>query len=170
MSRSFLYRLICLASLLSIVSCTVKYSFTGASIDPQVKTFSVQDFPNIAPLVSPSLSPTFTTALMEKMQRSTSLTQVREDGDMSFEGEIVNYTSLPIAVTGDEYASQNRLTVTVKVKFTNRFQPKNNFDKQFSAYEDYDNTQLLQTVEPVLIPQIVDKLVTDIFNAAASNW
>ncbi len=77
---------------------------------------------------------------------------------------------MPIAVTGDEYASQNRLTVTVKVKFTNKYQPKNDFDKQFSAYEDFDNTQMLQSVESILIPQIVDKLVTDIFNAAASNW
>ncbi len=153
-----------------VTSCTINYSFTGASIAPEVKTFSVQDFPNTASLVAPSLSSTFTTALMDKLSRSTSLNQIPSDGDMSFEGSITDYTSLPIAVTGDEYASQNRLTVTVKVKFKNRFQPKNDFDKTFSAYEDYDNTQLLQSVESILIPQIVDKLVTDIFNAAASNW
>lgn len=160
------------ALVVSIVSCNIKYSFTGASISPEVKTYSVTDFPNVAPMVSPMLSPTFTAALMEKMARSTSLSQVSSNqvGDMSFEGEIVDYTSMPIAVTGDEYASKNRLTVTVRVKFVNRFQPKNNFDKRFSAFEDYDNNLMLQTVENELIPQIVDKLVTDIFNAAASNW
>lgn len=153
-----------------VVSCNIKYSFTGASIAPEVKTYSVADFPNVASMVSPMLSSNFTSALMEKMARSTSLTQEKSDGDMSFEGEIVDYTSMPIAVTGDEYATKNRLTVTVRVKFVNRFQPKNNFDKRFSAYEDYDNNSMLQSVEPTLIPQIVDKLVTDIFNAAASNW
>ena len=153
-----------------IVSCSVNYSFTGASISPEVKTYSIIDFPNVAPLMSTTLAPTFTTALMDKMARSTSLSQIRSDGDMSFEGEIVDYTSSPIAVTGDEYASQNRLTVTVRVKFVNRFDPKNNFDKRFSAFADYDNNKMLQTVEPTLIPEIVEKLVTDIFNAAASNW
>lgn len=156
--------------LIGVVSCSIKYSFTGASIAPEVKTYSVSDFPNVASMVSPMLSSTFTSALMEKMARSTSLIQLKSDGDMSFEGEIVDYTSMPIAVTGDEYATQNRLTVTVRVKFTNRFQPKNNFDKRFSAYEDYDNNLMLQSVEPTSIPLIVDKLVTDIFNAAASNW
>lgn len=158
--------------LLGVVSCSIKYSFSGASIDPEVKTYSVADFPNTASLVAPILSSTFTTALMDKMARSTSLSQVSSSqvGDMSFEGEIVDYTSMPIAVTGDDYASQNRLTITVRVKFVNRLQPKNNFDRRFSAYEDYDNNQMLQTVETVLLPQIVDKLVTDIFNAAASNW
>ncbi|MEG0500333.1 MAG: LptE family protein [Rikenellaceae bacterium] len=158
--------------LVGLVSCGVKYSFTGASIAPEVKTYSVADFPNVAPMVSPILSSTFTAALMDKMARSTSLSQVSSNqvGDMCFEGEIVDYTSMPIAVTGDEYATKNRLTVTVRVKFVNRFQPKNNFDKRFSAYEDYDNNLMLQSVEPTLIPQIVDKLVTDIFNAAASNW
>lgn len=154
----------------SVVSCTVNYSFTGASIDPEVKTYSVAEFPNQASMVSTILSSTFTSSLMDKMARSTSLTQVNTDGDMSFSGEIVDYTSSPIAVTGDEYATQNRLTVTVRVKFTNRVQPANNFDKRFSAYEDYDNNQMLTTVESTLIPLIVDKLVTDIFNAAASNW
>ena len=164
-------KLLAVASfLICIVSCSIKYSFTGASISPEVKTYSVADFPNVAPLMSPILAPTFTAALMEKMARSTSLSQVRSEGDMSFVGEIVDYSSSPVAVTGDEYASQNRLTITVRVKFVNRFQPKNDYDKRFSAYEDYDNNKMLQSVEPTLIPQIVEKLVTDIFNEAASNW
>lgn len=159
-----------LVVVLGVVSCKVNYSFTGASISPEIKTYSVMNFPNTASLVSTILAPTFNNALMDKLARSTSLNQVSFDGDMNFEGEIVNYTSSPIAVTGDEYASQNRLTVTVRVKFTNKIEPKNNYDKRFSAYEDFDNSQMLESVESTLIPQIVDKLVTDIFNAAASNW
>lgn len=154
----------------TVISCSINYSFTGASISPEVKTYSVTNFPNTATFVAPMLSPTFSLALMEKMARSTSLSQINSDGDMSFEGEIVDYTSSPIAVTGDEYASQNRLTITVRVKFVNRFEEKNNFDKRFSAFADYDSNSMLQSVEPTLIPEIVDKLVTDIFNEAASNW
>lgn len=168
--KKYLAILSFVAIVLGVVSCKVNYSFTGASISPEVKTFSVQNFPNTASLVSTILAPTFNTALVDKLSRSTSLSQVNVDGDMSFEGEITNYTSSPIAVTGDEYASQNRLTVTVKVRFTNKIDPKNNYNKTFSAYQDFDNTQMLQSVESTLIPQIVDQLVLDIFNAAAANW
>ncbi|MEG2281761.1 MAG: LptE family protein [Rikenellaceae bacterium] len=157
-------------SILSLVACKVQYSFTGASIAPEVKTVSIQQFNNVSAMVVPMLSPYLTEALQDKFSRSTGLVPVREDGDMAFEGMITNYTSTPTAVTGDQYASQNRLTITVKVKFTNRIQPKMSFDKSFSAYQDYDNTQLLQQVEGALIPEIVDQIVDEIFNASASNW
>ncbi len=96
--------------------------------------------------------------------------QVREDGDLAFEGEITNYVSNPISVSGNEYATQNRLTVTVRVRFTNRIEPQYDFDRTFSAYEDYDAMKLMQEVESTLLPEIVEKLSEDIFNAAVSNW
>lgn len=156
--------------LFTMVGCKVKYSFTGASIAPEVKTVSVQPFNNSAAMVSPMLAPHLTNALQDKFSRSTSLIPVRENGDMAFEATITSYTSTSTAVTADQVASKNRLTITVKVKFTNRIQPKMSFDKSFSAYQDYDNTKLLQQVEGVLIPEIADQLIDEIFNAAASNW
>ncbi len=150
--------------------CSVKYSFSGASIAPEVKTVSIQQFQNIATLVVPSLSSQLTEALQDKFIRQTRLELVREDGDFSFEGNITNYTSTPIAVTGDEYASMNRLTITVKVTFVNKIQPEYNFSKQFSAFEDYNSNLLMQEAEPTLLPQIIEKLVEDIFNQAVSNW
>lgn len=155
---------------LTMVACKVKYSFTGASIAPEVKTVSIQPFNNSAAMVVPMLAPYLTNALQDKFSRSTSLIPVRENGDMAFEAMITSYTSTPTAVTADQYASQNRLTITVKVKFTNKIQPKMSFDKSFSAYQDYDNSQLLQQVEGSLIPEIADQLVDEIFNASASNW
>ncbi|MEG1635719.1 MAG: LptE family protein [Rikenellaceae bacterium] len=148
----------------------MSYSFTGASIPVDAKTFSVDQIQNVSTMVVPQLSSTLTDALKDRFSRQTRLSQIREDGDMSFAGEITNYVSSPIAVTGDEYASMNRLTVTVKIRFTNKFKPEESFDKSFSAYEDYDSNKLMQEVEPVLIPQIVEKLVEDIFNASVSNW
>lgn len=149
---------------------SIKYSLSGASIPPDAKTFSVAYFPNNATMVSPILSSTFTEALVDMYSRRTRLTQVDEGGDFAFEGEIVNYTSTTTSVSSQETALLNRLTITVKVRFTNAIDEKASWNRTFTAYEDYDSTKLLTEVEGDLIPQIVDKLVTDIFQASASNW
>jgi len=149
---------------------SVKYSLSGASIPPDARTFSVAYFPNNATMVSPILSSTMTDALVDIFTRRTRLMQIDDGGDFAFEGEIVNYTSTTASVSSDDYALQNRLTITVKVRFTNALDESQSWNKTFSAYEDYDSSLLLTEVEGELIPQIVDKLATDIFMASASNW
>ena len=156
--------------LLSGCGVAIKYSLSGASIPPDAKTFSVAYFPNNATMVSPILSSTLTDALIDIFSRRTRLQQVEEGGDFAFEGEITNYTSVTASVSSDDYAVLNRLTITVKVRFTNAIDETMSFNKTFSAYEDYDSTLLLTEVEGTLIPEIVDKIVTDIFMASASNW
>lgn len=160
------------AALMLLTGCgvAIKYSLSGASIPPDAKTFSVAYFPNNATMVSPILSATLTDALVDIFSRRTRLQQVEEGGDFAFEGEITNYTSVTASVSSDDYALLNRLTITVNVRFTNAIDETMSFTKSFSAYEDYDSTQLLTEVEGTLIPEIVDKLVTDIFMASASNW
>ena len=148
----------------------VTYNLSGGSIPPEAKTFSVAYFPNNAPMVAPTLSNVLTEGLRDKFSRQTRLEQVEEGGDFAFEGEIVGYSSTTSSVSSGDYALQNRLTITVKVKFTNAIDDKMSFNKNFSAYADYDSTRLLNEVESELIPQIVEQLVTDIFQAAASNW
>ncbi len=161
-----------LAATVLMTSCgvAIKYSLSGASIPPDAQTFSVAYFPNNATMVSPILSSTLTDALVDMFSRRTRLQQVEEGGDFAFEGEITNYTSTTSSVSSDDYALLNRLTITVKVRFTNAIDETMSFNKTFSAYEDYDSTQLLTEVEGTLIPEIVDKIVTDIFMASASNW
>lgn len=165
-------KLLCLvaAAVTLLTACTVKYSLSGASIPPDAKTFSVAYFPNNAPMVAPILSATLTDELTQRFATRTSLVQVEEGGDFAFEGEIIGYSSTTSSVSSGEYALQNRLTITIKVKFTNAIDDKLSFNKNFSAYADYDSTKLLTEVESELIPQIVEQLVTDIFQAAASNW
>lgn len=158
------------AVLMTSCGVAIKYSLSGASIPPDAKTFSVAYFPNNATMVSPILSSTMTDALVDIFSRRTRLQQVEEGGDFAFEGEITNYTSTTASVSSDDYALLNRLTITVKVRFTNALDDTMSFNQTFTAYEDYDSTQLLTEVEGTLIPEIVDKLVTDIFMAAASNW
>jgi hypothetical protein len=159
-----------LLCLLAVSSCTIKYSFTGASIPPDAKTFSVQFFQNVAPLVIPTLSPEFTDALKDKMLRGTRLSQVDEDGDLNFEGEITGYDVAPKAITAGEVAEQNRLTISARVKFTNETDPNQNFDKTFSQYVDYSSNLDLSSLQDQLIAEILEKLMEDIFNAAVANW
>lgn len=152
-------------------SCSVTYSFSGASVDyTKSKTVSVGYFNNMAAMVAPILSPTFTNELKSKLASQTRLQVVPEDGDLSFTGEITGYSSDPVAISGEEYAMMNRLTITVRVKFVNKAEPQFNFEKSFSNYEDYNTNVLLSQAEGTLIPQIVEKLVDDIFNEALSNW
>ena len=158
------------AALLSGGGVAIKYSLSGASIPADARTFSVAYFPNNATMVAPILSSTLTDALVDMFTRRTRLMQVEEGGDFAFEGEIINYTSTTASVSSDDYALLNRLTITIKVRFTNALDEKQSWNRTFTAYEDYESTRLLTEVEGELIPQIVDKLVTDIFQASASNW
>ena len=146
------------------------YSLSGASIPEGAKTFSVAFFPNNAPMVSPSLSTTLVEALKDKFSRQTKLKLVEENGDFAFEGEIVGYSSTTASVSSDNYAVLNRLTITVQVRFTNVVVPENSFNQRFSAYTDYDSTQLLTDIQSDLDQEVVKQLVTDIFQAAAANW
>lgn len=158
------------AAVTLLTACTVKYSLSGASIPPDAKTFSVAYFPNNAPMVAPVLSATLTDELTQRFASRTSLVQVEDGGDFAFEGEIVGYSSTTSSVSSGDFALQNRLTISIKVKFTNAIDDKMSFNRNFSAYADYDSTKLLTEVEGDLIPQIVEQLVTDIFQASASNW
>jgi hypothetical protein len=150
--------------------CKVAYTFTGASISPQIKTVSVQYFQNRASLVQPALSQYITYALIDKCKAQTSLSVVNSTGDVSFEGEITDYNTRPLTVSADARAAMNRFTISVKVKFTNSVDPTLNFEQTFSRYQDYDSNLDLSQVEKDLSDKIVELLVEDIFNQAFVNW
>lgn len=148
----------------------LSYTMTGGNIDPQAMTISITDFPNKASLVQPILSQAFTDALRDKFVSQTRLELVDDNGDYILEGEIVNYTTQPVAIQGNETAALNRLTITVNVRFFNRFDETQNFEQRFSRYQDYESTLNLSEVEEGLISSINEALVEDIFNKAVVNW
>lgn len=150
--------------------CKINYSFTGANLSPAIKTFTVYYFPNRARLVNPTLSQTFTEQLKEKLERQTSLNELSENGDIEFEGQITGYEVRPMSIQKDDMAAQNRLTITVKLKYTNNKEPQTSFDRNFSAFEDFDSGLSISDVEDELTSLIVDKLNEDIFNATIANW
>lgn len=155
---------------LLLPSCSVKYSFSGTSIQPDIETITINYVEYRALKVNPQLSNQMTEALKDKFNKLTSLEQVDEDGDLDLYCEITGYNVTATAITSDEQAARNRLTVSVKCKFTNKKYPEDDFDKSFSAYADYDSTQLLDAVQDTLCEEIVEKLVEDIFNASVAQW
>lgn len=155
---------------LLVHSCGI-YSFTGTSIQPDVKTVTINYFGYTALKVNPSLSSQLTDALQEKFIKLTRLELVDEEGDLEIEGAVTGYDVKATAITANEEAAQNRLTVNVKISFTNRKYPEDDFsDKSFSAYADFDAMTSLDAVESQLCEEIIEQLCEDIFNATVANW
>lgn len=158
------------ACLSAIVAGCGIYSFSGTSIQPDVKTVTIDYFGYKALRVNPSLSNDLTEAMRGQFRRMTRLEQVDMDGDMEIYGEVTGYEVTTSSVTADEVAAKNRLTITIKIQFTNRKYPEDDFEKSFSQYSDFDGTQTLDAVESTLCSEIVEKLVDDVFNATVANW
>ena len=145
-------------------------SFSGTSIQPDVKTICIEPVVNKATKVNPSLANTLTESLNDKSRKLTKLEQVTEEGDLNLLVTIESYDVRGTAVTAGEVAALNRLTVTCKVVFTNVLHPEDNVEQSFAAYEDYDSNNSLDMVEGQLCETIVEKLVDDIFNATVAQW
>jgi len=152
-----------------IVACGV-YSFTGASISPDAETVSIGYFQNNASMVQPTLSNSMTESLKDQFISQTNLNLTDASGDLQFEGEITGYKVKPIAIQANEKAAQNRLTISVKVTFTNTLDENQNYSQSFSHYSDFDSSQELSSLETELIDQIVEVLSENIFNKAVANW
>ncbi|MBR4772314.1 MAG: LptE family protein [Bacteroidales bacterium] len=151
-------------------SCGI-YSFSGTSIKPDVETITIEPVVNNALKVNPTLANSFTEALKDKFKKLTSLKDVEEDGDLQLIVTIESYDVRAQAVTANEVAAQNRLTVTAKATFINVLHPEESFEnKQFAAYQDYNSELSLDSVEAALCDDILDTLVEDIFNASVAQW
>ena len=157
-----------LIALWQLQACS--YSFTGASISPAVKSISVSYLPNNALLVQPTLSRKLTEAIRDKFTSQSNLTLVGSNGDLNIEGEITGYTTEPVAITGEQTAALQRLKITVNIRFTNKIDPKQDFETSFSRFQDYNSLRRLSEVEESLIDLINEELAQDIFNKAVVNW
>ena len=154
---------------LILSACSTSYSFTGTSVG-EAKTISIETIYNRAALTPPGYEQNFTESLKEFYLRQTSLDLVKSNGDMQVSGSITRYYSGPIATTGNETTSQNRLTVTVKIKFINKLDPSQNFDRNFTRFEDYASSESLSSIQDQLFTSITDQLAQDIIQASIGNW
>jgi hypothetical protein len=168
MKIRFFYTVLAISLLMS--GCTMNYSFTGASIPIGLETVSVQYFENRAPIIYPSLSQDLTESLKDMFQSRTRLQLTNDIGDADFEGVIENYRTQPMSIQADERANLERLTITVRVTYTNTADPELDFEASFSRHEDYDAAQGLEAVEADLVKKIIGQITEDIFNRAFVNW
>lgn len=160
-----------IAVALIVQSCTISYKFNGTAIDYNVyKTIRVSQFPIRAALVYPPLQQTFENALLDYITRNTRLQTTDGSSDLEMEGEITGYSLSPQAVTENALASKTRLTITVRVKYTDNKNDKNDIDQSFSAYQDFDSSEMLTDVQDQLCEEITEQLVDLIFNATLGNW
>jgi hypothetical protein len=155
--------------ILSLQSCGI-YSFTGASLPPEIKTFSIKTFSNQASLVVPSLAENMTEKLKDKFLKEMNLKLVDDNADLNFTGMITEYKTTPSGIISEDRAATTRLTITVQVKFENTRDAKASFETSFSNFAEFNSTLDFASVQNDLNDQIIEKLIQDIFNRSVNNW
>ena len=159
---------------LLITKCGV-YSFTGASIPEGTETFQVNYFDNVAgnrpgSTVEPGLDQEFTIALQDLILNQTNLNLVTNNGDLVYEGEIIQYSVTPTTSTSNNTAAQNRLTMRVNVRYTNKLEEEDSFEQGFSFFYDFDANQQLYDVKTAANKDLFERITLDIFNASLAKW
>ena len=170
LSKLNLLLVICFVGL-SMTSCLISYKFNGSSIDyTKTRTISISDFPNTAELVFPPLSQQFSETLRDIYIRQTRLQQIKKGGDLHLEGEIVGYQLTPMAISADSYSSQTKLTMTIKVRFSNNKNPQDDFEKTYSAFQNFDSSKMLTDVQDELAKTMISEIVDNIYNDTVAKW
>jgi hypothetical protein len=153
-----------------VTSCRPHVSLSGASIPEEAKTISVTYFTNNTTLGAPSLAQKFTEKLRDVVSQQTRLALIKQNGDLQFEGFLSDYNINPVAAQGTDAAAKNRLTISVQVKYSNKFEAAKNFEQTFTRFADFDATSSISTVEADLVTEIYRQITEDIFTRAFNNW
>lgn len=154
-----------------LLSCSVSYSFNGASIDyTKVKTITISDFPIRANYVWGPMQTIFNNELKDIFANHTRLVQVKRNGDLKIEGEITQYNQRNKSVSSEGYSSLTELSMTVVVRFTNNVNHDEDFEESFTATASYDSRQSLNSVQETLVTEMVEDITEQIFNATVANW
>lgn len=152
-------------------SCLISYKFNGASIDyTKTQSISISDFPNNATLVNPNLSNALSEGIRDLYSRQTRLQILHRGGDMELEGEIVDYNLTPMAITADNMSAETKLTMVIKVRFTNNKAPEESFEKTYNAYQTFDSSRLLTDVQDELCTAMITELAESIYNDTVAKW
>lgn len=170
MDRYGRYLAVGLAMILILAGCSVRVTFKGSSVPDNVRIASVQYFENRAPYINPALSQNFTEALKDRITSESRLIVRPGVGDVDFSGEIVGYDTRPMAIQANALSQETRLTVSIKVRYQNFKNPRQNWESTFSAYQDFPSEQNITAIEDELVKQIIDELTENIFNKAFADW
>jgi hypothetical protein len=149
----------------------VSYKFNGASIDySKTKTIQIADFPIRSSYVWGPMGPIFNNQLKDQFANHTRLIQVKRNGDLRIDGEIIQYTQRNKSVSAEGYSAQTELSMTVNVRFTNNVNHAEDFERQFTATSSYETTQSLNAVQEELVTEMTKNICDQIFNATVANW
>ncbi len=160
-----------IAVLLLMPGCAISYKFNGASIDySTTHSISIADFPNMAALVYPPLSNDLSEGIRDLFARQTRLEILRKNGDLELEGEITGYDIAQMAIAADSYASETKLTITVRVRFTNNKKPEESFEKTYTAFQTFDANKLLTDVQDELCATMITEIAENIYNDTVAKW
>jgi len=152
-------------------ACTISYKFNGASIDyTKTKSISINDFPNTAELIYPPLSQEFGETLRDTYSKQTRLQLLKKGGDLNLEGEITGYQLTPMAISADSYSAETKLTITIKVRFSNNKNPEDDFEKSYTAYQNFDSSRMLSDVQDELMKIMVKEIADNIYNDTVAKW
>lgn len=158
-------------TVVTLSSCMISYRFNGASIDySKTQSISIADFPNNAAMVNPNLSNNLSEGIRDIYSRQTRLQILRRGGDMELEGEIVDYALTPMAISADNLSAETKLTITIKVRFTNNKAPEESFEKTYSAFQTFDSSRLLTDVQDELCATMITELAENIYNDTVAKW
>lgn len=169
--KRYLYLIYIVICVLALDACSISYKFNGASIDyTKTRTISIADFPNNAELVYPPLANEFSESLRDIYSRQTRLQLLKQGGNLELEGEITGYSLTPMAISADSYSAETKLTLTVRVRFTNNVTPEDSFDKQYTAYQTFDSSQMLTDVQAELCTTMIAEIAENIYNDTVAKW
>lgn len=156
--------------LIFLAGCAINVSLKGSSVPAEIKIASVQFFENRAPYINTTLSQNFTEALKDRITSESRLIVRPGIGDVDFSGEIVGYNIKPMSIKADAVSQETRLTVTIKVRYQNFKNPKQNWESSFSSYQDFPSEVNINSIEDQLTKLITDEITENIFNKAFSDW
>lgn len=152
-------------------ACSISYRFNGGTMDyTMVKTIVIADVVNRAPIIYPTFAGKFTEALKDIYTSRTRLEQVRRDGDLELECTITGYDLSTASVSADNFADRTKFTITVQVKYVNRANEKESFDRSFSTHRDFDKSTPFTSVQDRLVEEMTEDIVKQIYNATVENW
>lgn len=158
-------------SLIVLIACKIEYSFNGASINyNEVKSVSITKFPIRCAYVWAPMEGMFYNSLTDAYAKKTKLKVLKKNGDLQLAGEITEYSQTNKSISSDGFSAQTQLKMTVNVRFKNSSKPDKNFEKTFSAVTQYDSKQQLNSVQEQLVQEMIDDIVSQIYNATVADW
>ncbi len=154
-----------------LTGCSISYKFNGASIDySTTHSIAIADFPNNAALVHPPLSNQLSEGIRDLFIRQTRLQVNRKGGDLELEGEITGYDLTPMGISASGFSAETKLTLSVRVRYTNNINPEESFEKTYSAFQTFDSSQMLTDVQDALCEIMVQEISESIYNDTVAKW